>query len=89
MGRLLTVQGFTSQRAGSLQDITGLSDSLWLKLKRKLTMVSHMLAQKVVADKIEWKLLIPRSIDIDMLCASFIAVHQELDFSSPIPGEVK
>jgi hypothetical protein len=86
---LLTVQSFTSQRACSLQDITGLTNFLGLKLKRKLTMVGHMLAEKVVAGKIERKLLIPRSIDVNVLRASFITVHQELDFSSSVPREVK
>ena len=86
---LPTVQTFAAECTGTLHHAAGQIRSLGLQLKRELPMVGDVTSQKVVADEIERKLLVPRSVDVNHLCVGFVAVSQELHFTSAIPSEVE
>ena len=73
---LLTVQAFAAERTGALHHVAGQVRSFWFQLKRKLSVIGDMTSQKVVADEIERKFLVPRGVDIDHLRVCFVAISQ-------------
>lgn len=85
----LPMEGFAAKRASTFHNVAGVIKSLRLELKCKLAMIRHMVSEKIVAHEVQRKSLIPRSADVHHFGMSLISVHQQLNFSSPIPGEVE
>lgn len=60
-----------------------------MHLHIETTMITSLVAKEVVAHEVEWKLLIPRRLDIDQLGLGFIPILQQLHFTRAVPSVIE